>query len=420
MRISYFLFIFFLHFSLTGMLAVFGQDAGIYSKGTWSYDVNQGFSAKFLSDKQDGDKYGNTVLTSVNLWALYFPVDHFAVGLWYDQNGSREKNTKYNTIHKYYSNMGYLELMYGRSFGNFNLQAWGAGGIGQARYKVGENGNSNNCKLFKWMICLESPFMMASNCDGFITPGISYESGKGKWDGGDDKDNYFDIYLNLMFFVPTHDYYCDIGQGCSTVSERYHQGYASLGVSTWIDISFGNYKSHGEDETGNRIVTTDRYENEFRGAVNGYYYVIDNLAVGLRLNLDTYHYRGKNDSPSSLDQSGTEFTFMPQVMYNLPFKGCIKNLFVNAGFGLGVDNWRHALSLYKNDWKDRITQYYAGAGYNCFFTDNFAFSPQLGFESQTYKSNIPNGPDTKHTQSGLAIDIGLDYFFGGMQSFRYH
>jgi len=422
MKLNYFLSLGVIIFLLGGMIPTHAQNAGIYSKGTWSYDVNQGFSAKFFSDKRDGDKYGNSVLTHADLWALYFPVNHFAVGLWYDHNRSRDKNTEYKSTNISSSNVGYLELMYGRSFGNFNLQAWGAAGIGQAKYKYEgyETTNTEKDKLFNWMIGLESPFKVASGCNGYVTPGISYESDKGKWDGGDDKYNYFDIYLNLMFFVPTHDYYCDIGQGCSAVSERYHQGYASLGVSTWIDLSFGNYKSHWEDETGNSTLQMDQSENDFCGSINGYYYVIDNLAVGAQLKLDTYKYKSNDDAVYKTDQSGTAFTFMPQVLYNLPLQGCLNNLFVDAGFGLGVDNSKSTSGSYTTDTKENITQFYAGAGYNYFFTNFLAFTPKIGFESQTNKTKNPDGPDIKDNKSGPTIEIGLNYFFGGKQAVRYH
>ncbi|MCX6234276.1 MAG: hypothetical protein NT175_06065 [Bacteroidetes bacterium] len=263
--------------------------------------------------------------------------------------------------------------------------------------------------MFGYILGIESPIKLSPNCNGYVTPGISYESRKADWDGGDDKDNELAFYLDLTFFIPNHDYSCDIGNGCSKVNERYQQGYALMGVTSWIGLSLNKYTLN-YDITEEAGMNMDENETDFRVGLNGYYYVINNLAVGANITLNTYKYKSKEDVAYPYENSGSRFIFMPQVLYNLPFNGCLRNFFVNGGFGFGSNNSSYKTGSNPADkTKENITAYYVGAGYNYFFTDYLAFTPKIGFKSQ--KNKIKD-QDYKVTRSGLVIDFGLNYFFG--------
>ncbi|MCX6234277.1 MAG: hypothetical protein NT175_06070 [Bacteroidetes bacterium] len=105
MKKNYFLLLAVTAFLALGMTTAKAQNGGIYSKGTWTYDVNQSLGVSFMSDKTNDNAKRNYNTSEVELWALYFPVNHFAGGLYVTYD--REKQKKgYSYLNS--STMAYL------------------------------------------------------------------------------------------------------------------------------------------------------------------------------------------------------------------------------------------------------------------------------------------------------------------------
>ena len=399
------------------------QDAGIYSKGTWHYNINQNMSIGFYGNKANGEKNGKTINSNISFGAEYFVIDNFAAGLRLNREKDVDKNGtkdiwRWNTID--------LSVLYGKSFDNFNLQgrAWiGTGGVRDYMEALDYDDKGN---LFNWGIEVESPINISGGCNGYLTPGIGYSYQKLTWDEGPFAKStgfYFDV--DLTFFIPMNDHYCDIRNGCRGEDLRYAKGSAAMGASAPFRFYLGTWKSEQETEPGH-IVSYHESSNNFEWCLFGYYYVIDNLGIGAHMEIDHYWWQSKDKDQDNWEKGGgTEFIFMPMAIYNLPLDGCLNNIFANAGFGFGVDSWYYETDYWKDEGKDGVTNFYFGVGYNYFFTDFLAMVPRIGYNHYGYKDKTsPEGDKSstdglKTSKGGLLLDVGITYFIWPKRSTRY-
>jgi len=80
-------------------------------------------------------------------------------------------------------------------------------------------------------------------------------------------------------------------------------------------------------------------------------------------------------------------------------KDCFENLYLQAGYGFGFDKDKIGSTEYKYN----TTNLSINLGFNHFFGKHIAFTPKIGYESETFKNT---DTDVKNKQSGIGFGLG--------------
>ncbi|HEY8933680.1 MAG TPA: outer membrane beta-barrel protein [Cyclobacteriaceae bacterium] len=152
----------------------------------------------------------------------------------------------------------------------------------------------------------------------------------------------------------------------------------------------------------NNTTTTQNKEVAFSLTPQFGYFVINNLAIGLGLNLSSDTYKVPNTDYKS---NTTAFQVQPFVRYYLPMK-----IFFQGTAGIGSS--RDKTTNYNNvttTSKSGVSSLSLGAGYAWFLNNNVAIEPFVGYSTQRTK---PENSSTKYLDSGLFLKVGFQIYLG--------
>jgi hypothetical protein len=138
-------------------------------------------------------------------------------------------------------------------------------------------------------------------------------------------------------------------------------------------------------------------------SVNGYYYVIDYVAVGAGIGFNIYSEKGKDND---YEYKSSHFDFMPMAMVNIPVENALQNLFIDAGVGFGTEKVKGDFGN-EDVIKNSRFSYVVGLGYNYFITEKSCLTPYVGFAGLTRKNK---DSDTKATTSGATLGIAWNVY----------
>jgi len=133
------------------------------------------------------------------------------------------------------------------------------------------------------------------------------------------------------------------------------------------------------------------------------YFVIDNLAVGgaLNVNTTTKKYEGSDDK-----ETDNELTLSPFVRYYLP-----QNIFFEGNFGFGTGKNKSEDGAVSVETKYNVTRWALGVGYAAFINDNVAIEPMISYGSHIRTLKDSN-PKAKGIDQGLTIGVGFQIYLG--------
>lgn len=141
------------------------------------------------------------------------------------------------------------------------------------------------------------------------------------------------------------------------------------------------------------------------------YFVIDNLPVGLAINVNTNKtkYTG-----GSYESSNNNFTIGPFARYYFLPQDKLKPMAeISAGFGSSKDKYTSSLNTTEES-KYGIFKFSIGAGASYFVTDHVAFDLLIDYssskhklKSQTSSSKSTLVEDTSDKYTGIGVNIGI-------------
>jgi len=142
------------------------------------------------------------------------------------------------------------------------------------------------------------------------------------------------------------------------------------------------------------------------------YFVIENLPVGLAINVNTYKTKGIDTDNES---NSNNFVIGPFARYYfLPQDKLKPTVEISAGFGSSKD--KYTSSGYTSESKYGIFEFSIGAGASYFITDNIAFDILLAYNSSKYNLKSQTSPsgvksttveDQSDKYTGIGINIGV-------------
>ena len=142
------------------------------------------------------------------------------------------------------------------------------------------------------------------------------------------------------------------------------------------------------------------------------YFVMDNLPIGLSINISTYKTTGIS---SSYENQSNKFTIGPFARYYFLPQDKLKPMVeIAAGFGNSKD--KSSGSGYNSESKSGIFEFSIGAGASCFVTDHIAFDMLIDYHINKYKlksqsssSGIKSttATDSSEKYTGIGINLGV-------------
>jgi outer membrane protein len=177
---------------------------------------------------------------------------------------------------------------------------------------------------------------------------------------------------------------------------QFEKGTILLSGETGMSLSAQSIKAK---DNGNSTKVANTTSFSFSPA--GGYFVIDNLAVGLNIDLATSKTKYNSDDS---EFSSTSFSFGPFARYYIT-----KGLFGELAFGVGSQKDKDTFDGDTDEDKSSLFRWSLGAGYAVMISDQVAFEPSIGYVSTAAK---PDGGDGKIVQAGLAINVGVSVYLG--------
>jgi len=368
----------------------------IFSKGTWRYNLNQGFGGGFGGFKVDGEKQAGYTTGDINIGADYFVADGWGVGANIYRSSSRYKYNS-GSISKDADFRFIVRGMYGHSFNDkFNLLGKLSVGIGSTTDKYDSGNGSDKDKETNFDIALSASSPLRIDNNFYITPEVGYYFESGKRDDFKSNKNGLFVGVNLDLFFNCEDFFCDIKNNFSIPETRYDKGNVVIGSRSKFYLNTGGCK--------------EKYDSEYEGgeakygitgtqlSANGYYYVIDNFAVGAGFGFNVYSEKGKDND---YKYNSSYFDFMPMVMVNIPVDNALRSLFIDVGVGFGTEKIKETL-MEEEIVKISRFSYTVGAGWNYFITEKSCLTPYIGYSGLTRKNK---DSDKKANWSGAVLGV---------------
>ncbi len=132
------------------------------------------------------------------------------------------------------------------------------------------------------------------------------------------------------------------------------------------------------------------------------YFVVDNLAVGLLLNVSS----SKTESETSdAESKNSTFTVGPFVRYYLQQK-----IFFQGDLGFGSTKSEFTSGGSSSDSDYSVFSFGIGAGYAAMISDRVAIEPMLRWGSLSEKAD---GADEPLITSGISLGVGVTVYLGG-------
>lgn len=173
------------------------------------------------------------------------------------------------------------------------------------------------------------------------------------------------------------------------------KGSIMAGGNFSLDFDKAKYKSGSTSVDGEKTTTL---------TINpvGGYFIMDGLAVGADLTIETSKDKYEND-----DEFGyTHIALGPFVKYYHS-----SGFFGLGSFGLGSAKSKStdAASGITSETTYGVSAWRLGAGYAIFLNDNVSLEPMLSYGSTSLK-NKDADPEQKSISSGLSISVGFQIF----------
>ncbi|NTW23778.1 MAG: porin family protein [Lentimicrobium sp.] len=206
------------------------------------------------------------------------------------------------------------------------------------------------------------------------------------------------ILIVVLFVVPASMTFSQTekGQVFLGISSRYSLNPVGVGISLpdMMSLSFSTVKFKSDDDNNDDSGSTKF--NCFNLIPKAGYFVIDNLAVGIDLQLGIYSLKETYDSDIYKDQ-GTVFSAGPFIRYYFPVNKILPYLEAGGSLGSAV-----LTSEYENEEdksKTSMNSFSAGAGISAPLGEKVALDLMLGYLSMTMKDKEDN-PDNERMVIG--------------------
>lgn len=365
-----------------------------FSKGSWNFPLQRELDLFHTTDFDDnGNKLGRINELDLNLDKTYFFGRNFGLNLDYCMDWWCEEDD--------YTGMewtGRLGFVYGTKLTD-KLSLYGEfGGIyGSERVEQMNTVQKSNHSGYFFEAGL--PIYIGPNT--YFTPRFSWNHVNTDFDFSEEKKNSFGFNIGLESYLTGNEMMCDHKQGFSLSKNKYNQGNSFLNFQSMGSFRFGNIES---------VINTPPLSSEydFSGArlgINYRYYFIDNLALGAKLNFGT---RIQEEQNSNYKNTTSNWSFSPRITYNFPFSNGWNNWFVEAGVGFGSNKNKATIGNNTSEIKFNNFNYGVWTGYNFWFTDRLAFTPQFGYKSATSKNT---DTDVKTESRSFNLEAGTQFNF---------
>jgi hypothetical protein len=381
-------------------LPVYSQNP--FQKNTNFYSFDQNLEFGTLKWKDQDDDESNENYLNWNFEYNYFAWDNIAIGTRIMLNKSVDKYPdNYNYNFNYW--MIYLLGTYGITMNNdMNLYAQLGLGFGADKYKFESpfSNSESSDKHFGAYLEIGSPFSLFDSDHFYFTPSFTLNGMNTNYD---DAGSEFRASLMLQgrfnIFLGCNEHLCDIRNNWGHSAGKYEQGNMFIG-SSYISAGIGTSNTKNDAEPGEPAEET---KNSFSSGginLNGFYYLVDNIAVGLETGVTT---SGRTNKDNDNKTNSASLFAMPKVIANLPQDGALNNLFATLGitFGSYKSTFESAsiVTYRENDFGVS-----GGVGYNLFFTDELALNSAIIFE---YLKSKEKDEDDFWVYSGPYFKIGL-------------
>lgn len=377
----------------------------IFKRGTWNFNLNQVATIQAGTYREDGEKVGKNFSYRGRIEVNNFVVDHFGVGAGIQLSGNKTTNTTLDpeTVEKINVLGGHVNLLYGTRVGGVvNLLTKITTGYGSRVNTYSGSGGDNKNKENYFFVDGTVGVPLEINRNVYFTPYLGY--GYKRIAGGNYTENRSGLLagFNMDFFMGCGDKICDFGENEFSLEERYNQGDILLGSRFKGMLRTGTIRQKQEGMGGEEIKYRDGFNKSHLGGY-GLIYVIDHLGVGA--GVDFSHDRtSSKDNDYTTRQ--TDFLFYPIVRYNAPFRSHMKDLYIQASYGVGFSGSKTENA--GNTIKENafVSAWDACLGYNYFIAAHFSIGPMIGFQGLTanYKED-----DYKESYSGFTAAIAWNY-----------
>ncbi len=378
----------------------------IFRQGVWNFNLDQILSLSAGPVKSDGEKTGTNSIFKGQVEANYFIIDNLAVGVGV---GLSSDHTNLNEltleeIEKITVTRGNVNVMYGRNINSvINIITKASVGFGTEKGTYeGGSGYGYEYKEKFTTIRLTAGVPIKINRNIYFNPYIGYEYHKGKEDDFKTSENNFLAGFSLEYFMGCGDKVCDIGDNFSIPDDRYHQNQWVLNSQFNGSFSTGGRKNTHENQMGEFESKSGIGSSSLSGKF--LYYAIDDLGVGAGITYGCDRTKIKDSENKTRDMN---MLFYPVVRYNAPVDNALQNLFIEGAFGVGVNNRKFTGVEEETTVKNSVTDWSLALGWNYFLAEHFAFTPYVGYGSQTQKDK---DSDIKSSTSGIRLGIGWSYF----------
>ncbi len=369
-----------------------------YAKGNWQFLFQEYASVNNQQYEYDGEDQGSATEVNLNFGTKYFVADHIAVGLSV-MYGADKYNSVLDAIYKTNDYMVWGNFTYMRGLSS-NISIYGEAAVGfgglKESYEEDDFEEEDSYSRFGYKFTAGLPIRVARNSPLYFTPQFQYRGITTDYDDGKEKDNRFGLNMRFETYLPCSAKGWDTNGRWS--SDRYRQGQSILGYTTRSGISFGSYTFEYDEDYDDE--ETDFFQAKLEGEY--LYYIINNLALGAQVRVNSRSYEYDN----GFESSRTVLSFRPTVEYNMPGKA--RNLFIRAGYGFGTDNYTEEYNGNEDEDKIKFTSWGAHLGYNIFMARRISLTPMIGYESRSEKYE---DDDEKQTGKGLDFAVGLRYHF---------
>lgn len=380
----------------------------IFHQGVWNFNLTTPLGINTGITKEDGSKTGKYTDFRTHVEANYFLVDGFALGAGVDYSTNKDVFTSLNPeeIDKVEIVSGIFNAIYGFRAGNainIKTKASISGGVEKNSQDYGYGVTETKDHFYNINVDIGTPIQLQRNV--FITPEIGYNFRHYKGQDYDYKENRNSFYAGacMDFYMGCGDDYCDLSGSPVPYSERYEKGSWEAGSSMFGNIRLGSSKTTENYGEGG-VYTTKEGVSRLNLMGNLFYYPIDNLGVGG--SVDVYSSRRKNKD-SGYKYGSTDFLLAPTVKYHLPLDNALRNLYGEAGFGIGFANDRQDDNGDVTKTNYFVSSFKGQIGYSYFINRNLSLNPFIGYNGITRK-NKDDGD--KHMDGGLTSGVQLSYW----------
>lgn len=353
----------------------------IFRRGSWNLNLDQEAFAMPGILLRDGKNIGGSFKVNGAVEANYFFVNNIAIGAGFHYEFDYTAEDEYSLVDYKKKSLlhGFGNVAYGTHLsGIVSLVAKasvGGGSFAEGSYNSGDDDRPDVYGFFSARVSLELPLGITRHV--YFTPAMGYDI-RGYADAPNHRDyNTFFLGYHIDLFLGSGDARCAGKDNAVPLENRYRRGTVVLGSRTFGDARFGSMRKSVE---GGTEESDEYFFEDIDLWAHGLYYVIDNLAVGAEMN---YVSEGTNRSDVDYKNFESRFLFSPIVRANLASDNNLKNLFGEAGIGLGYERTvigppedlrvnNHFLMTWK-----------LGLGYHFFLADSFTLSPVFGLGGET-------------------------------------